>query len=1009
MNPASTSAAQPSNITLPSSNPYSPITIAADSARHWQQGSYDVWLLRGNCYINQDLTYARASEAVLWIEHGDPHANQPSRITAYLEGDKVLIDYAPTAGGSPAAGQPTARVSDRTWFGSFTTLGSLKMNVPSPDGEPAALPPIYQRGMARLQPESSGAIRRAQYTEVLPGPIPTDTLPPGTRRVRIFRRSDVRVQAQWFQSPTRDESIGVITSGVNVIIDGLGDVETSAGAITVGSVDISADRVVIWTQSAGQIDLDGQSLQADQMPLELYMEGNIVFRQGERVIYAQRMYYDVRRQIGTVLDAELLSPIPRYEGQVRLEAGVLRQLDGNRFLAQQALLTTSRLGEPSYYFTSDQIAFEDIQRPLVDPVTGAPLIDPETGQPLTDHEYLATSTNNFLYAGGVPVLWWPTMATDLSKPTFYIDQLRIGNDSVFGTQVLVDWNAYQVFGIDDPPEGTDWTFSTDYLSDRGPAGGTNFEYDRAGFLGFAGRTFGFVDAWGIHDDGRDNLGLDRRSVELEQSTRGRVLWNHRQVLPNNYTLTAELGFISDFNFLEQYYENEWDERKDQTTGVELKQIFDNQSWSVTADVRLNDFFTQTEHLPRLDHFWLGQPLWGDRLTWFEHSQISYSRLRAGRAPESPSDLATWNPLPWDADVEGEKIVTRQEIDLPFEAGPVKIVPFALGELAHWGEDFAGNDLQRAYFQTGARASLPMWTVDPSVEDPLLNLHGLAHKVVFETEFAYSDASQDLDDLPLYEQLDDDSIEHFRRRLYVNTFGGMPGPFGDVPLRFDERYYALRSGMQGWVTSPSTEIADDLMTVRGSMRNRWQTKRGPEGNRRIIDWIVLDVGATWFPEEDRDNFGEPLGLLDYDLRWHVGDRLTVVSDGFFDFFDQGLQTASVGGFLTRPPRGSAYVGFRSIEGPITSNVISASYAYWMSPKWVSTFGAAVDLNETGNIGQSFSVTRIGEAMLVTLGMNVDESKDNLGVHFLIEPRFLSSSRLTQALGLHIPPAGAYGLE
>ena len=38
------------------------------------------------------------------------------------------------------------------------------------------------------------------------------------------------------------------------------------------------------------------------------MEGNIVFRQGDRTVYADRMFYDARRQIGTILNAELLTP-----------------------------------------------------------------------------------------------------------------------------------------------------------------------------------------------------------------------------------------------------------------------------------------------------------------------------------------------------------------------------------------------------------------------------------------------------------------------------------------------------------------------------------------------------------------------------------------------------------------------------------------------------------------------------------------------------------------------------
>ena len=75
--------------------------------------------------------------------------------------------------------------------------------------------------------------------------------------------------------------------------------------------------------------------------------------------------------------------------------------------------------------------------------------------------------------------------------------------------------------------------------------------------------------------------------------RGRVLETFRQQMPTyNMQLTGELGWISDPNFLEQYYEAEWDQRKDQTTDLELKRIVENRSWSVYSAVRLNRFFTE---------------------------------------------------------------------------------------------------------------------------------------------------------------------------------------------------------------------------------------------------------------------------------------------------------------------------------------------------------------------------------------------------------------------------------
>ncbi len=216
-------------------------------------------------------------------------------------------------------------------------------------------------------------------------------------------------------------------------------------------------------------------------------------------------------------------------------------------------------------------------------------------------------------------------------------------------------------------------------------------------------------------------------------------------------------------------------------------------------------------------------------------------------------------------------------------------------------------------------------------------------------------------------------------------------------------------MAGWVTAPSPEIADNLKTMRLGMRHRWQTKRGMPGNRRIIDWLVLDTNATLFPDDDRDNFGSALGLVDYDLRWHVGDRVTLVSEGIFDFFDQGQQLVTLGGFLNRPPRGSLYMGIRALDGPITSKIVSLSYGYRMSPKWISSFGMSVDLADDMNIGQRFGITRIGESLLISFGVTVDAARDNVGASFAIEPRFLPKGRLGRVGGAQILPAGASGLE
>ena len=68
------------------------ISIEADQADHWTQGAYEVWTLHGNCLISQGLTYARASDGVIWVERGGPLGDPPHKVIVYLEG-AVSIDY----------------------------------------------------------------------------------------------------------------------------------------------------------------------------------------------------------------------------------------------------------------------------------------------------------------------------------------------------------------------------------------------------------------------------------------------------------------------------------------------------------------------------------------------------------------------------------------------------------------------------------------------------------------------------------------------------------------------------------------------------------------------------------------------------------------------------------------------------------------------------------------------------------------------------------------------------
>src|SRR5690606_35054946 len=108
-------------------------------------------------------------------------------------------------------------------------------------------------------------------------------------RFQIFRRSDIGYQVKSLKTAPGETAI-VVSGGVNVVIEGLTVEGLPASFGPLGNVDIETDRAVIWTSDPATDDLS-QTTQESDRPLEISMEGNIVFRQGDRTVYADRMFY----------------------------------------------------------------------------------------------------------------------------------------------------------------------------------------------------------------------------------------------------------------------------------------------------------------------------------------------------------------------------------------------------------------------------------------------------------------------------------------------------------------------------------------------------------------------------------------------------------------------------------------------------------------------------------------------------------------------------------------------
>jgi hypothetical protein len=299
---------------------------------------------------------------------------------------------------------------------------------------------------------------------------------------------------------------------------------------------------------------------------------------------------------------------------------------------------------------------------------------------------------------------------------------------------------------------------------------------------------------------------------------------------------------------------------------------------------------------------------------------------------------------------------------------------------------------------------------PKVESEIFNVHGLYHKLNFDVDARDAWSNVKLDTIGVQDDLDDNTYEYVRRYLALTDYAG-----GLLPPQYDPRHLILRR-MMSPITGP-TDIQASLESIQMALHQRLQTKRGPEGRRRVIDYMTLDLQSTYFPYSSRDNFGKPFGQNMYNWQWFLGDRTSIISYGWFEFWNLGgqslnaatnvskhndpfgLSVITTGLSISRPPRGSVYLGYTIIDtGPIDTSALTVSINYWLSPKWYGAFSTVYDFGNAVLLGEMFSFTRIGADYLTTIGLTVDPQRSSYMFAFMLSPRISPNIRFGSGLGL-----------
>lgn len=674
----------------------------------------------------------------------------------------------------------------------------------------------------------------------------------------------------------------------------------------------------------------------------VYLRGDVVLSRGERMIRASELYYDFQNDRALMLDAVMRALAPTREVPIYVRAHQVRQLSSTEYLARGARISSSEFYTPHVHIGAEEVYLTDLTpRDESGDITGI----------IAGRFRIHDATLNL---EGVPVAYWPQVAGEFRQSETSIRGIRTAYSSDFGATLQTKWYMFNLLGLEEP-EGVDAIWRLDYFSDRGPGTGYDIDYETE-------NSFGLFRGYYIYDEGEDHLG-PFRDGELKHHNRGRATWRHRELLGDGWEVTLEGSYISDPNFLEEYFNAEFEEGKKQESLIYLKKQEDNWAFTTLGQWRVLDFQTQTEHFPDLAFHLIGEPL-ADIASYYNESHIGFARF----APDNRRYIKSHRVL----DNEERSDITfrqdtRNEIDIPIKLGNVNVVPFAMGRAGYWDGSPDGGARDRWFGTAGIRAGTQFWKLIKDVSSELLDVNGIRH--IIRPEVTSWVSSSDTGSKQLH-------------------------PF-----------------------DPPVEEIDDFYGTSVALRQRWQTKRGGPGQWRVVDWIVFDVEVNVFGNQPEDEM--PIGRF-YDHRpeasvaqnhirtdflYRISDTTAVLSDSNIDLDDGALDMFNLSYAVERNPRLSYFLGYRYI-GETDSNLIGGGANYRINTKHTLAVRSYFDLDR-GKLEQ-FDVTIIRKfpRWYGALTFALDEIDDNFSVGVSVWPEGAPQAalggqrytRLTQSTGI-----------
>jgi len=568
-----------------------------------------------------------------------------------------------------------------------------------------------------------------------------------------------------------------------------------------------------------------------------------------------------------------------------------------------------------------------------------------------DREFEVIVRGQTLQLGGTSVLPLPDAhiftGSQSEFPIKSVGAGYSGKEGAKGALVLgKTWNQTGgalhnwLFGRPESEFRGDWELGVGWIQERGVPLEGAVSYGAKGL--YEGRTEGF---W------LDDHGTNLREIQsnfdgspIDNESRGAVRSQNRVHFGENTHLDLVAFHAADPAVYSEFFGRDYRTAEVPETSAYLHAADGNRLFTVGTRFNLDSFSYRddralaekfTEELPVVTFHWLAQPIaetpWGTPIVVDMATEV-------GQRRSDYDDTATTRVS--DRTLRADQLV---ELSAPFHLGPLNIRPFGAAHGTFYDDAIDGESEGRIAFDAGVQLGTRLsrtWSWQDE-DGPHGVRHVIAPRVSYLNRF----------------RVDDDPSEFFQ---------------------FD-----------------ATDALKEQELVRVELRNLVQTMAPGENDKKEPrDFVFLDLAQDLFPDKDRDNAGETLGLFYYDLllrprfHWLPLQTFALAVYGDHDWhegmrtFDAEVQVGRIAGIT--------WTGDYRTDS-LVNGAVGLSASTRLMDRWDIYAGSQRDLELDQWLNYSFGLRRNDHDWSILLSANYNPYTDETTFQLEFVPRFGGTNR------------------